>query len=153
MGFVGPLVPRQGTREQAFADMLDLGVGVEGARSVFGHWIGSCREARSEDRAKRVWLVPAFVVALVARPWAPLVGHPRPHAPRIARNSRRKGRRAWPRCGRTRPCRPRCCADREWSNPRPERRTGRQIRNSGPCGTSHSSGYRRELLRAERAFP
>ena len=29
-------------REETFADMLDLGVGMEEAGSIFGHLIGSC---------------------------------------------------------------------------------------------------------------
>jgi hypothetical protein len=35
--FVGPFGPRQYAREQAFAEMLDLGVGCEETGSKFSH--------------------------------------------------------------------------------------------------------------------
>ena len=41
MGFVGPFLARQGAREQAFADMRDLGVGREKSGSVIRSSIGS----------------------------------------------------------------------------------------------------------------
>jgi hypothetical protein len=38
MRFVGPFGARQCAREQAFADMRDLGVGAEETGSIFGHF-------------------------------------------------------------------------------------------------------------------
>jgi hypothetical protein len=38
MRFVRPLGPRQRPREQSFADMRDLGIGVEETGSIFGHF-------------------------------------------------------------------------------------------------------------------
>ena len=35
MGLVGPFLARQRTRKEAFADMLDLGVGVEKSRVIW----------------------------------------------------------------------------------------------------------------------
>ncbi len=78
-------------------------------RRRFGHRIRSFGPIR-DDRA-----IQAFSAGIFGAAWRT----PHPHGPRIARNSRRTGRPAWPPSRRIPPCSPRSRADRGWRCRRP----------------------------------
>src|SRR4029079_444079 len=114
MGFVGPFLAREAAREQAFAEMLDLGVGREEAGSMFGHRSGPLGGPDRRTGPKLTWsgrsaLVP--LVAVVALVSDPIVAPPRRRAARTRQNWPRTGRRVSPPSRHSLPGWPRCCGD------------------------------------------